>query len=98
MAPRQSLASQFGLPPPPAPQGPGRPGPDLSAINQQGGNDAIGSAKGSVEQSMKAMAEMNAISMQSQMDVAIMNMQKGFMEALAKTTKDIGQKVAQLAG
>jgi hypothetical protein len=100
MAPRQSLASQFGLPPQPAPQGPGgpgRPGPDLAAINQQGGNDATSSAKGSVEQSMKAMAEMNAISMQSQMQVAVMNMEKGFTEALAKTVKDIGAKVAQLA-
>jgi hypothetical protein len=99
MAPRQSMISQFGLPPPPTPQGPGgpgRPGPDLSAINQQGGNDATGSAKGSVEQSMKAMAEMNAISMQTQMQVAIMNMQKDMTQTLAKTVKDIGAKVSQL--
>jgi hypothetical protein len=101
MAPRQSLIAQFGLPPQPAPQGPGgpgRPGPDLSAVNQQGGNDATGKAKGDADQSMKTMAEMNALNMKFQTDMAVMQMQKGMNEAVAKTIKDIGTKVAQLAG
>jgi hypothetical protein len=101
IAPRQSLMSQFGLPPQPAPQGPGgpgRPGPDLSTINQQGGNDATSKAKGDADQSMKTMAEMNAINMRFQTETAVMQMQKGMNEAVAKTVKDIGTKVAQLAG
>lgn len=101
MPPRQSLSAQFGVPSQPAPQGPGgpgRPGPDLSAINQQGGNDATGKAKGDAEQSMKTMADMNAINMRFQTEMAVMQMQKGMNEAVAKTIKDIGTKVAQLAG
>lgn len=102
MPPRQSLIAQFGLPPQPeAPQGPGgprRPGPDLSAINKEGGNDATAKAKGDAEQSMKTMADMNAINMRFQTEMAVMQMQKGMNEAVAKTVKDIGTKVAQLAG
>lgn len=95
MAPRQSLLPQ---PAPQGPGGPGRPGPDLSAVNQQGGNDAVGKAKTDADQSMKTMAEMNAINMRFQTEMAVMQMQKGMNEAIAKTVKDIGTKVAQLAG
>lgn len=101
MPPRQSLSAQFGLPPLPAPQGPGgpdRPGSDLSAVNQQGGNDATSKAKVDAEQSMKTMADMNAINMRFQTEMAVMQMQKGMNEAVTKTIKDIGTKVAQLAG
>lgn len=105
LPPRQSLVAQFGLPPQPAaqpaaqgPGGPGRPGPDLSAINEKGGNDATAKAKTDAEQSMKTMADMNAINMRFQTEMAVMQMQKGMNEAVAKTIKDIGTKVAQLAG
>ena len=104
MPPRQSLSAQFGLPPQPQAQGPAgnggpsRPGPDLSTINQQGGNDATSKAKSDADQSMKTMAEMNAINMRFQTETAVMQMQKGMNEAVAKTVKDIGTKVAQLAG
>ncbi|MDR7149933.1 hypothetical protein J2W49_001888 [Hydrogenophaga palleronii] len=105
MPPRQSLIAQFGLPPQPAPQGPqgsggppGRPGPDLSAVNKQGGDDATSKAKTEADQSMKTMAEMNAINMRFQTEMGIMQMQKGMNEAVAKMVKDIGTKAAQLAG
>ncbi len=62
------------------------------------GNDATAKAKGDADQSMKNMAEMNAISMRFQSEMGIMQMQKGMVEGLAKMTKDIGVKVGQLAG
>jgi hypothetical protein len=92
MAPRSNLGSF-------APSGgPGGAKPDLSAIAGQGGSDATGKAKGDAEQSMKTMADMNAINMRFQTEMAVMQMQKGMNEAVAKTIKDIGTKVAQLAG
>jgi hypothetical protein len=92
MAPRASLGASGG------PGGPGGAKPDLSAVNQQGGSDATAKAKGDAEQSMKTMADMNAINMRFQTEMAVMQMQKGMNEAVAKTIKDIGTKVAQLAG
>lgn len=92
MPPRASIPSL-------APSGgPGGAKPDLSAVAGQGGNDATGKAKGDAEQSMKTMAEMNAINMRFQTEMAVMQMQKGMNEAVAKTIKDIGTKSAQLAG
>lgn len=89
MAPRAAIGPSGG---------PGGGKPDLSAVAGQGGSDATGKAKGDAEQSMKTMADMNAINMRFQTEMAVMQMQKGMNEAVAKTIKDIGTKVAQLAG
>jgi hypothetical protein len=89
MAPRAALGPSGG---------PGGAKANLSAVAEQGGSDATSKAKGDAEQSMKTMAEMNAINMRFQTEMAVMQMQKGMNEAVAKTIKDIGTKVAQLAG
>lgn len=58
----------------------------LNAASNDGG-DAI-----------KDMQAMNKMNMEFQVANGLMQMNKGFVEALAKSTKDIGTKTAQLAG
>lgn len=93
-----STSAPTGVYPPPMPPSQPPGSPNLSAVSQQGGNDAVSQAKADAQDSMKTMAEMNAINMQFQTQMSVMQMQKGMNEAVAKTIKEIGTKVAQLAG
>lgn len=47
---------------------------------------------------IKDMQAMNKMNMEFQVANGLMQMNKGFVEALSKGTKDIGTKTAQLAG
>ncbi|HEY9109058.1 MAG TPA: hypothetical protein VIN58_20450 [Roseateles sp.] len=94
MAPRQSALPAA----PGGPGGPKGPGPDLSAVGKEVAKDGAATAKADAGDSMKMMAEMNALNMQFQMQTAVMQLQKGMNEAVAKTVKDIGKNVSQLAG
>ena len=102
MAPRASIGQQFGLVPPSSggPDGPNKPGPRNETSNSilaNGGKESTTQAKEDAKTSMDNLREINEINMKFQMDMAQLQMVKGFVEAQAKAIKDIGTKIAQAA-
>lgn len=100
--PRSPGDSQLGASSQLQPQG-GMPAPGLTPFQPSppsppGNNDLSGQAKSSAEDSMKSMRDMNNLNMEFQMKTAVMQMEKGMNEAVAKTVKEVGSKIAQLAG
>ena len=103
MAPRASIGEKFGLVPqsPGGPDGPNKPGPHNEGSNSilaNGGKESTTQAKEDAKTSMDNLKEINEINMKFQMDMAQLQMVKGFVEAQAKAIKDIGTKIAQAAG
>jgi hypothetical protein len=60
--------------------------------------DGLNAAANDGGDAIKDMAAMNKMNMEFQVANGLMQMNKGFVEALSKSTKDIGTKTAQLAG
>jgi len=106
LAPRQNISLQMSGepsgPPSAAPSGlPGKGGADpgdLSQLSVKVREDGVKTASHDGNDAIKDMAEMNAMNMKFQVATGLMGMQKAMVEALAKTVKDAGTKVAQLAG
>lgn len=102
MAPRAKL--EMGAGPAGAPAGKGGGKADkadaneLSAQSAKVRDDGVKTASHDGNDAIKDMAEMNAMNMKFQVASGLMAMQKGMVEALSKTVKDAGAKVAQLAG
>jgi hypothetical protein len=65
-----------------------------SDIRKEGGNAASTDGKSAIND----MAAMNRMNMEFQIATGIQAMNKSMVEAMAKTIKDAGAKVAQLAG
>lgn len=105
MAPRTKLEMSGGPAGAPAGKGGGKAGKaggtdpkDLSAESAKVREDGVKTASHDGNDALKDMAEMNAMNMKFQVASGLMAMQKGMVEALSKTVKDAGAKVAQLAG
>lgn len=99
MAPRQSIGLQMSGAPAGGPSGPPATDPaDLSSMSAKVREDGVKTASHDGNDALKDMAEMNAMNMKFQVASGLMAMQKGMVEALSKTVKDAGAKVAQLAG
>jgi len=103
MPPRNSINLQMSGGPAGAPAGapaggPGKDPADLSAASAKVREDGVKTASHDGNDALKDMAEMNAMNMKFQVASGLMAMQKGMVEALSKTVKDAGAKVAQLAG
>jgi hypothetical protein len=100
VAPRVSL-SALGGPGAPAPAP--APAPplstaDLSKMAANVGNEANKAAVDDGGAAMQNVLKANMMNMEFQANMGVIAMQKGMVEAVAKTIKDVGTKVAQLAG
>ncbi len=60
--------------------------------------DGLNATANDGSDAIKDMQAMNKMNMEFQVANGLMQMNKGFVEALSKGTKDIGTKTAQLAG
>jgi hypothetical protein len=60
--------------------------------------EGLNAAASDGSDAIKDMQAMNKMNMEFQVANGLMQMNKGFVEALSKGTKDIGTKTAQLAG
>lgn len=103
MAPRQNVSLQMSGGPSGTPAGapsglPSKDPADLSKMSAKVREDGVKTASHDGNDALKDMAEMNAMNMKFQVASGLMAMQKGMVEALSKTVKDAGAKVAQLAG
>jgi len=106
MAPRQNIGLKMSDSPsgPPSglpsgsPKAGGTDPSDLSHLSAKVREDGVKTAGHDGNDAIKDMAEMNAMNMKFQVATGLMAMQKGMVEALSKTVKDAGAKVAQLAG
>jgi hypothetical protein len=99
MGPRNNnFSMQMNGGPAGGPTGPGKDAADLSKVSAEVREDGVKTASHDGDDAIKDMANMNAMNMKFQVASGLMAMQKGMVEALAKTVKDAGSKVAQLAG
>jgi hypothetical protein len=102
MAPRQNLTLALGGAPQGGPSGPGATPPlstaDLSKMAANVGNEANKAAVDDGGAAMQNVLKANMMNMEFQANMGVIAMQKGMVEAVAKTIKDVGTKVAQLAG
>jgi len=73
-------------------------GNDSGNVGSQVRKDGVNAASNAGDDSMRNMVEMNNMNMQFTMLQGRLSMEAKFVEGLAKTIKDTGSKVAQLAG